>query len=98
MYMTINNAPQFRDHFAAAGRETQFSYEALGLLYDHLDEAAEAYVLDVIAICCDYSEDTEEAIVKAYGLYEGTDVVDYLSEHTQVVGVTVAGSIVYAQF
>jgi hypothetical protein len=80
------------------GRERQFSYDALGLLYNHIDEADEAYALDVIAICCEYSEDSEEAIVAAYGLHEDTDVVDYLSEHTQVVGVTDSGTIVYAQF
>jgi hypothetical protein len=98
MQISINTASQFRDHFAAMGRSDQFSYEALGLLYLVLEENIEGYELDVVALCCDYSEDTPEGIAKAYGLHEDTDVVDYLSEHTQVVGVTDSGTILYAQF
>jgi hypothetical protein len=98
MHISINNASQFRNHFAAMGREHQFSYEALGLLYEFLEENTEGYELDVVSLCCDYSEDTPEGIAKAYGLLEDADVVDYLSEHTQVVGVTKAGTILYAQF
>jgi hypothetical protein len=99
MYIAINTASQFRDHFAAMGRAHQFSYEALGLLYEFLEENTEGYELDVVALCCDYSEGTPEGITKAYGLLEDDgDVVAYLEEHTQVVGVTDSGTILYAQF
>jgi hypothetical protein len=106
MHISINTASQFRDHFAAMdrehfsvmGRESQFSYESLNLLYDYLEENAEGYELDVIALCCEYAEDTEQGIAKAYGLLEDDDVVAYLEDHTQVVGVTKAGTILYAQF
>jgi hypothetical protein len=106
MHISINTFSQFRNHFAAMdrehfsvmGRKSQFSYEALNLLYDYLEENAEGYELDVIALCCEYSEDTARGIAEAYGLHEDEDVTAYLEEHTQVVGVTKAGTILYAQF
>ena len=98
MHISINNAFQFRNHFAAMGRKDQFSREALNLLYDFLEENIEGYELDVIELCCTYAEDTEQHIASAYGLHEDEDVTAYLEQHTQVIGVTEAGSIVYAQF
>ena len=98
MFITIDNASQFRDYFYDVGRQNQFSYEALGLLYNHIEEISPESELDVIALCCEYSEDTEEDIMQAYGLHEDEDVTSYLSEHTAVVGVTSTSSIVYANF
>ncbi len=98
MYIAINTASQFRNHFYAMGRKHRFSYEALNLLYEFLEENTEGYELDVIALCCEYAEDTEQGIAKSYGLHEDEDVVAYLEQHTQVVGVTDADTIVYAQF
>jgi hypothetical protein len=98
MYISIDNASQFRNHFAVMGRKHRFSYEALNLLYEFLEENTEGYELDVIALCCEYSEDTEQGIAKDHGLHEDTDVVDYLEQHTQVVGVTDSGTILYARF
>ena len=107
IYTTISNAYQFRDEFQQRGRDNQFSYEALGLLFDWFDELGEDVELDVIAICCDYSEDTPESIAQNYDIdidiNENDDeitqqVVDYLEQHSAVVGVTDAGTIVYATF
>ena len=109
MKLTIENASQFRDEFRQCGRADQFSYEALGLLFDYFEEIDPDYELDVIAICCEYSEDSVEQIAESYGLEfssieegdtdgERDHVLAYLQEHTSVVGVTPSGSIVYAQF
>ena len=98
MHITIDNASQLRDQFYKMGRSEQFSYEALELLYEFLEEATPEAELDVIAICCDFSEDTEKAIAASYGLHEDEDVTAYLEEHTLVVGVTASGTIVYQQF
>jgi hypothetical protein len=98
MHISINTASQFRDHFAAMLRVHQFSYEAMNLLYDYLEENIEGYELDVIALCCEYAEDTEVGIAESYGLNEDEDVTAYLEEHTQVIGVTNSGTILYAQF
>ena len=98
MHVSINNASKFRDEFHKCGRGEQFTYDALGLLYDFLTELDGAAELDVIAICCEYSEDTEKDIAASYGLHEDEDATAYLEEHTLVVGVTSSGNVVYQQF
>lgn len=98
MHITIDNASQFRDQFHRMGRPEQFSYEALELLYEFLEEVAPDAELDVVAICCEYSEDTEKAIAASYGLHEDEDVVAFLEDNTLVVGVTSSGNVVYQQF
>ena len=100
----------FRDAFQRMGRTENFSGEALGLLYDYLnelsDDIGEPLELDVIAICCEYSEMSAEEVREAYGLdvpedddeaEEAEDVRDYLSENTSLVGETDHG-FVFAQF
>ena len=107
IYTTIDNASQFRDEFHRCGRGTQFSYVALGLLFDYFEELGGDIELDVIAICCDYSEDTPESIAQNYDIdidiNENDDeitqqVVDYLEQNSAVIGVTGEGTIVYANF
>ncbi len=50
----------FIDSFKAAGRENQFSYNALSALFDHLEdieiETGEELELDPVAICCEFEE------------------------------------------
>ena len=48
----------FRDAFRTMGRADQFSYEALGALFDYLDDmdCDASLELDVIALCCEFSE------------------------------------------
>lgn len=104
MKQTIDNASQFRDAFHRAGRGDQFSYEALGLLFDHLEECNPEMELDVIAICCEYSEDSPEDIVESYGIesddedepYAIEAATAYLEANTVIIGTTSAGAIVYA--
>lgn len=107
MHTTISSAGQFRDAFHSMGRAKQFSYDALGLLFDYLDEVDPDMELDVVAICCDYAEDTAASIAESYGLEVENDetdgemldaVMDYLNDNTSVIGKTAAGTIVYAQF
>ena len=106
MKQTIN-VSDFRDAFMRSGRGGQFSYEALGLLFDyfeHLEEDfGEEMELDVVAICCQYSEDTYQGIAKAYDIdIEGLDeeeamaaVRDYLEQNTTIVGTVGDDSFVY---
>lgn len=107
MKITIDHAGQFREEFAACGRKDQFSYEALGLIFDYIEENDPDYELDVIAICCEYSEDTWGSIADAYGIEidenESEDeqlqqVKDFLEGETVLIGETSNGSIVYIQF
>ena len=106
MIQTIN-VSDFRAAFHSMGRHEQFSYEGLGALFDYLEDAAPSYELDVIALCCDYSEDTVEQIAEAYGIdlpedqdeIEHKEIVrDYLDNHTTVVGETASGFIYCSTF
>jgi hypothetical protein len=102
MHQTINKS-QFRDAFHAMGRGDQFTYDALGMLFDHFEDTAPDAELDVIAICCGYSEDSPEYIADQYDVdVSGMDeeqtldaVLEYLGNNSLVVGVTDAGAVVY---
>jgi hypothetical protein len=100
----------FERAFVDAGRKDQFSHEALGLLFDYLEEyeesTGEEIELDVVALCCDYCEDTWQSIARAFNieLDENEDedeqkqqVQDFLEVETVVVGETEDG-FVYACF
>ena len=57
----------FLDAFRAHGREDQFSYSGLRVLFNSLEEyeesTGEEIELDVISLCCDYCEyDADETI------------------------------------
>jgi len=103
MKKTIDTASQFRDCFRTAERHNQYSYEALGLIFDYLEELDPNMEVDVVAICCGYSEDMPESIIESYGIeYDGTEpnsldaAIAYLEANTTIVGTTSAGAIVYA--
>jgi hypothetical protein len=106
---TITSVYQFRDAFAQANRQNQFSYEGLEVLFDYLEELSdsigEPYELDVIALCCDYAEESAADIAKHYDIdLEGTDpddieevVKEYLQDQGVFVGET-SSTILYQQF
>jgi len=94
-------------------RGNQFSYEALNLIYEHLEQyeqdSGEPVELDVIAICCEYSEMSYTDII---GYYD-TDITesdanteeeqiayikDWLSDNTMVIGESDDGVFVFQQF
>ena len=101
---------QFRKAFDRT-RPNQFSYEAVDLLFDYIEELEDAMgeelELDVIAICCEYSEETALNIAENYNIdlteIDSEDnyrdavsvVADYLSELTSVVGIIDGERIVY---
>jgi len=85
----------FRKAFHDMGRGEQFSYEALELIYDYLEEIDEGnHELDVIAICCDFQEMTPREIADSYGYEveedgnEMQNVLDCLHDDTSVIGST----------
>lgn len=94
--------------FLSYGRNDQFSYEALELIFDYIEEyeqdTGEQVELDVISICCEWAEDSPENIADQYGI-EAEDedslkqeVIDHLEYHTQYAGETDSGTLVYVQF
>ena len=94
MHITINKS-QFRDEFHRANRGNQFSYEALGLLFDYFEDD-EDMELDVIGICCEFVEMSEEEIREQYDIQQQT-VEGMLVENTIYIGATDAGHV-FAQF
>ena len=54
MIMTLN-VHKFRDLFNQV-RTQQFTYEALGELFEHYEELCKGMEFDPIAICCEWSE------------------------------------------
>jgi len=97
MIQTVN-VSDFRDAFRSAGRADQFSYEGLTALFDFLEEVDPDFDLDVIALVCEYSEESVEQIADSYGLeLSGDDAKDadmvetYLMNHTSLIGSTPTG-------
>ena len=74
MYQNVN-FHNFQDAFQKMGRGNNFSYEGLRALFDYIEQLEEdigqEIELDVIALCCEYSEieDNEEE----YKQYIGED-------------------------
>ena len=97
MKQTISKS-DFIHEFEAMGRAGNFSYEGRGLLFDYFEQleedTGEEMELDVVAICCQYSEDTYQGIASAYDIdIEGMDedeaveaVRDYLEYNTIIIG------------
>lgn len=101
----------FERAFVDANRKDQFSYEGLKALFEHLEQMeadnGEEIELDVIALCCDYYEDTAEAIARNYSIDledcedEGDKIEavrDYLSDNTTLVGEPLPGTFLYVAF
>jgi hypothetical protein len=88
----------FRNAFQEL-RPNNFSYEGLAWLFDYFEEYEESsdieIELDVIAICCDFSESTYEEIIESYGVEidpidskeeQQKQVRDFLDDETIVIG------------
>jgi hypothetical protein len=92
MKRTINKY-DFAQAFKDYGRENQFTIKALDILFDYLEQiesySNEQIELDVIAICCDYTETTIEQWAKDYGIDEHlgyTELISRLNSQTYIVG------------
>lgn len=100
----------FREAFRTMGRAEQFSYEGLEVLFDYLEQyeedTGEELELDVVALCCDFYEDTVAEIARNYSIDltdcededEQAEVVrEYLEDNGAFVG-AVTGGFVYRAF
>ena len=81
MHITVNSS-MFADAFRRMGREDQFSREALEALFNYLEDyeqdTGEDLELDVVGLCCDFTE-YENAITAAadYGFTSKLEAEDY---------------------
>jgi hypothetical protein len=81
----------FRRAFTDMGRENNFSWEALSVLFDYLisfeDDTGEELELDVIALCCDYTEyKSIEDFQQDYG--EEYETIEDIEQQTTVIPVS----------
>jgi hypothetical protein len=71
MKQTVNKH-DFHDAFRIMDRLENFTYEAREALFDYLEQYEEGLTeeieLDVIALCCDYQQDTWEDIAANYSI------------------------------
>ena len=70
----------FIQAFEDMGRENNFSIEAREALYEYLEELSEEQgepiELDVIAICCEFSEITFDEVLEEQGEDDEDDALD----------------------
>jgi len=91
-------------------RPDNFSYQGLRILFNYFEEyendTGESIDCDVIAICCDFSEDSFENIADQYGIeldaemdedYQKQQVIEHLEGEGAYVGDSING-IVFRQF
>ena len=89
--MIVNTIDQclFRQTFHNYGRGDQFSYEGLNALFDYLEELSEDtganIELDVIALCCEFTEYEDLEEIKGVYFNTALDTLDDLHDHTQVI-------------
>ncbi len=115
LVMTIDTASELQAEFSRYNRPDNFTPAGIRVLFDYLEEISEEsgedIKLDIIGLCCDYSEDTFEDIAANYRI-DLTDrdgetiedeeeikriVLNYLNNNTVVCGVT-GTTAVYAVF
>ena len=89
---------EFRRAFTDYDRADQFSYEGLGALFDWLEELAEdtgaPYELDVIALCCEFTEYNDlDEIKQAYNTVKTIDDL-----HDRTIAIEFDGGIIIQDF
>lgn len=98
---TIDNGYQLEQLFREYGRANHFSYEGFNALYDYLydfsEDIGEDFKIDVIALCCDFTEysDWEEVYQNysySYNRESGSwceinqdDFIEWVHDRTQVI-------------
>lgn len=92
------NENDFINEFKAYNRMDNFSYKGLRILFESLEQTAidcEMNIeMDVIALCCEYSEDSITDIINNYDIdlsdesYDSKEdlVAEYLQDNTFICG------------
>lgn len=93
----------FLEEFEKHGRENQFSYEGKKALFNYLNELAEdigePIELDVIAICCDFTEysDLKEFNDNySYSIGYDIDSIEDINDYTIVIPIDEKSFIIQA--
>ena len=101
----------FIDAFKQSSRKDQFSYDALEAIYEYLEDysndTGENVELDIVAICCEWSEMTWKEVALSYGvdLSQCTDdderigeIESFLCDNTMFTALPDGESFVFIQF
>lgn len=84
MKQTVTKS-MFHDAFRQMDRLENFSYEGREALFDYLEDyeqsCGEEIELDVIALCCEYSEEKISDVLENYNF----ETLDELRENTMVI-------------
>ena len=104
----------FIDAFKQSSRKDQFSYDALEAIFEYMEDysndTGENVELDIVGICCEWSESHWSDIAREYSIdlndfaddEDDTNridaVYDFLNDNTQFVHLPDGQSFVYAQF
>lgn len=97
MKITVTES-MFKNAFVEMGRKDNFTYAGLSALFEYLEDCekdvGEEYELDVIALCCDFTEESYQDIGRNYDI-EVSDceteedifytVLDFLENETTVI-------------
>ena len=101
MYTTINFF-DFQEAFEKCGRGNQFTYEGLKALYEYLedyeDECGETIELDVIGLCCEYSE--YEDLDEFWGDYDKDEypTLEDIQDETTVIEIEGSDGFIILSF
>ena len=93
------NFSQFCDSFSES-RTNQFTYEGKRALFEYLeqysDDTGEDVELDIIALCCEYTEyENMEELQKNYTSIKN---MEDLEDHTVVIKIENSEAFIIAQF
>jgi len=101
----------FIDAFKRSSCSTLFSYDALEAIYEYLEDysqdSGEDVELDIVAICCDWSEMTWQDVAMSYGVDLSQciddderigEVESFLFDNTQSMALPDGESFVFVQF
>ena len=101
MKQTIN-FNNFVDAFHSKGRSEQFSYDALKAIFEYIEDyerdTGEEQELDVIAICCEFSEMTQAEFMESYSIPDEDRILHYLDKNAGWYAVLGNDNIVFIQF
>ena len=94
----------FTNAFRNSDRADQFSYEALELIFEYIEDyerdTGEKVEFDMIGLSCEWAEEDAATLAQYYDFdsAELDDGAEAMRDATQVAGVTSKGTVVYVQF
>lgn len=96
IYKTINNGNELQREFQEYNRD-HYSIEAYDAMIQLFTETDTNFELDVIALCCDFNEDSDEDILDYYEVPEDKDILEWMQDRTYAVRLD-NGNIFYQVF